>query len=36
MVAAIEMLPLLGVFEPEVRATVDDDHVVRQLVHNRG
>src|SRR5665647_2877389 len=34
--AAIETLPLLGIGQPEVRATVDHDHVVSQLVHDRG
>ena len=35
MVAAVIMLPLLSVAQPEVRAAVDHDHVVRQLIHDR-
>ena len=36
MVAAVEVLPLPGVDQPEVRAAVDHDHVIGQLVHECG
>ena len=36
MLGAVEFVPLFSIAEPEIRATVDDQHIVGQLGSNPG